>query len=598
MAMDKRPPEPLLQGRRAFEHIPFYEMLTDLEWFPTVNKWGLCCRIKVEPRGLVPESTTWYILVEECYPWGTIELYPAKDGGLQCTFPHQSYNGPGDQKLPWREGKICAQTSLRSFGRRMYDIEPLTASERLTWHITRARDWITAASHDQLIEPGDPFEFPDFPGASPSFEIAFREDETSFTFWEGNPCNSGFVDFAYPANNSAVFAVIAFKDAKGQPIRSIQYGDTLSLKASRIGLWLRVPRVPHIPPWQAPTTYGELIWVLSLMEIDLNHMLSGFARNIRDGTSHPLLIGFPIPSKVGSSNERYHWQGLLLPVLSHGKPKGFSSTEKGYVLRDKAQVLTQATRLLWVASRNWDPSEITARGRLSEGLAFKKILIIGVGALGSMISELLVREGCRRLVLVDYDRLQIGNVSRHILQLNDVRKMKASSVAARLRNVNPYVIITAIESRFPPTDSTDHASIADCDVIVDCTADDTVLNQLSVFDWQSEKLFFSISVGMQAKRLFLFSAHSPSFPHSTFIDLVRPLIKTEIQEYAGTTLPREGMGCWHPIFPARADDLWLFASIAVKIVEETVLAPIKSPSLRVYEQIYDKGMFQGVRRVS
>lgn len=596
--MANRPSDPLLQGRRALEHLPFCEMLTDWAWFPAVNKWGLLCRIKVEPHGSVPESTTCYVLVEGCYPWGSIKFYPAKDGGLQCTFLHQLHNGPGDPRLPWREGEICAQTSLRSFGRRMYDAEPLTASERLAWRVSRVRDWIAAASQDQLAEPGDPFELPNFPGASASFEIAFCEDATSFAFWEGTSHNTGIVDFAHPANNSAVFAVIAFKDAKGNPIRSTQYGDAVSAKASRTGLWLRVPRVPCISPWQAPATYRELTQVLSALGTDLDHVFSKLAKSIRDGTSHPLLIGFPIPSKVGSPNERYHWQGLLLPVLSHGNPRGFRPIEKDYALLDKDQVLTHATRLRWVASRNWEPCEITARGRLSEVLISKKIVIIGVGAFGSMISELLAREGCRSLVLVDGERLQIGNMSRHTLQLSDVCKKKAWSVASRLRNVNPHVSITAIDSSFPPPDGAHHATITDSDVVVDCTADDTVLHQMSVFDWQTDKQFFSVSVGMHARRLFLFSARGRAFPHSTFIDQMRPLIETEMREYAGTTLPREGIGCWHPVFPARSDDLWAMASVAVKQLEESAFAAAETPVLHVYEQIYDGTRFQGIRRVS
>lgn len=32
-------------------------------------------------------------------------------------------------------------------------------------------------------------------------------------------------------------------------------------------------------------------------------------------------------------------------------------------------------------------------------------------------------------------------------------------------------------------------------------------------------------------------------------------------------MPWEGIGCWHPVFPARADDIALNAALAVKFIE-------------------------------
>jgi hypothetical protein len=573
-------------------------MLTDWEWFAATGKWGLLCHITVDPQGLVPETTAWYVLADDDYPWGSIEFLPAKKDGLQHTHPHQSHNAVGDEKLPWRDGKICAQTSLRSFGRRLYDVEPMTAVERLSWRVSRAHEWLVAAGQDRLTESGEPFELPDFPGCSAAFEIAFREDETSFGLWNACGHTIGTVDFASPASNDAVLAVVAFKDSKARLVRSIVYGDVVPFhKTTRTGIWIKVPRVPCIPPWQAPASFGELRVLLVSLGVDLDKVLGVFAREIRDGASRSILFGFPIPLRVGAPNTLYHWQGLMLPALSHGNPNGFSPTEKGYVARDKARVLTDATRLTWLTSRNWEPQEITARGRLPDALTSRKIVIVGVGALGAMIAELLVREGCTSLVLVDAERLQVGNLSRHILQLNDVCKTKASAVANRLRSVNPYVRISSIEVGFPPSDDTHRTLVRDCNLVIDCTADDTVLERMSTFEWHADRLFVSASVGMYARRLFFFSACGRAFPHLDFIDRIRPWIERETKEYVGCELPREGAGCWHPLFPARSDDLWLMASVAVKQIEELSVEDRCDPELHVFEQIYDGPRFQGIHRI-
>jgi hypothetical protein len=61
-------------------------------------------------------------------------------------------------------------------------------------------------------------------------------------------------------------------------------------------------------------------------------------------------------------------------------------------------------------------------------------------------------------------------------------------------------------------------------------------------------------------------------------------------------LPREGAGCWHPLFPARIDDLWLMAAAAVKVLESTVTEPPTEPLLAIFERFEEDGVFAGIRR--
>jgi hypothetical protein len=69
------------------------------------------------------------------------------------------------------------------------------------------------------------------------------------------------------------------------------------------------------------------------------------------------------------------------------------------------------------------------------------------------------------------------------------------------------------------------------------------------------------------------------------------------KEYGSQQLPREGVGCWHPVFPARADDVWLLASAAVKCLESAVLLPQSEPQLMVFEQqITERGELIGIKR--
>lgn len=594
--MDERPTESLLLGRRALEHLPFCRMLADLEWFSTVGKWGLLCSMTVEPRGLLPETTDWHIVVDADYPWGEIDCYPAKVNGIQSTFHHQSHNGGGDPSLPWRSGKVCVQTSLRTFGRRQYDIEPMSEGDRLGWHVSRLREWILAAGGNSLVAHGDPFELPDFPNRTASLDVGFLEDRQSFGLWQQSDETVGTADCAQLQNNPSVSLVCAFKDQRGSDLRRLAYGD-VSMGKPAAGLWVKIPRVPCIDAWQAPATMGELRAVLQSMEIDLDGIVSRFGRSLRDGKPHFVMFGFPIPLTVGGENTLYHWQAIMLPVLSHGKINGFRPIESAYSARDRLQITKDSAAAQWVSSHNWSPPEISTRGRMSTALCSSRILVMGVGALGSMLAELLGRAGCSDLVVIDGERLQVGNLSRHTLQLSDVCTSKAAGVASRLRNINPHARVHPIECAFPVLDDAGKETVRNCNVVIDCTADDTVLERMKHFDWHGERLFVSASVGMHAKRLFLFFARGNHFPHDDFRRAVDPLINAEVDEYGGEHLPREGVGCWHPVFPARADDLWAMASIASKQIEEIMADEHSHSGLRVFQQVSEGDQFQGLRRV-
>lgn len=595
--MAKEPPETILSGRRALEELPFCQMVEDWRWYPSGSSWALHYRIRIPPSDLIPELTDWYLIVDGCYPWGNINVFPAKENGITNTFHHQSHNSLGDPKVPWRTGKICVQTSLRSLGRRMYDAEPYSTEDRLSWHMTRARDWLVAASCDKLVDPADPFELPDFPTV-PGMQLAFVEDEISFTEWGNVECLYGIADLSFPARNEKVLVVTEFKDSKGRTLREVHYGDTVPQKASKVGIWVRLSKVPCDAPWQAPATYGELEPHLKEAGFDLDKITGSLARYLRDGKAHPLVLGFPIPSLFGSPNERYHWQGIMLPVLSHGKHAGFRSSEIGNCARDRSYILTDAKRIDWMTSSNYHHDALTVRARLQEEVCSKRVLIIGAGALGSMVSELLVREGCRSLVIVDDERIDIGNLNRHTLTLSEVGTSKASSLAERLRTLNPQVRVRGVDAHFPVVSGEDRELVANCDLILDCTGDDTTLYEMSVFEWKSQKLFFSISVGLYARRLFFFACHGDKFPHSIFSERIKPWIQAEVSENENTVLPREGIGCWHPLFPAPTGLLWIMAGIAVEEIERLSAGSAPEPQLVVFEQVSDDDRFEGLRRVS
>ncbi|MBU1656501.1 MAG: HesA/MoeB/ThiF family protein [Gammaproteobacteria bacterium] len=88
----------------------------------------------------------------------------------------------------------------------------------------------------------------------------------------------------------------------------------------------------------------------------------------------------------------------------------------------------------------------SGQARLGEGRA----VVVGVGALGSAISQQLVRAGLGMVVLVDSDRIELGNLHRQVLYTEaDVadRRSKVEAAAAHLRECNSLVDIETVDGR-------------------------------------------------------------------------------------------------------------------------------------------------------
>jgi hypothetical protein len=601
MATVKEPSENLLAARRALEDIGGVTILNDWTWSEVAAKWMLHSRLTIDmlPDSLVAGSSDWYVLVDESYPWGKIKFYPAKVGGIVQTFHHQSFNSIGNDQIPWRAGDICVDTSVHVLGRHGYDSEPYDINKRLRWRFRRALDWLTAASKGELTLPGEPFELPQLPSSS-ALKMVFQEGTVSYKNWQQIPDRAGLVELARLGSDSSIFVVEQFKSASGKPLWQPQWGKIVEGSASEelLGVWVRVNAVPILSAWQTPSSWGELRKAIHSQGIDVDDILKKVVRLIRDRKGHFALIGFPVPSRIGETPSLMHWQTLMLPVLSAGKlvARGFRPNENGYWHRDRYEVLRSAEALEWIGSENWHPDQISSRGRLSMEVVSKKILLIGAGAVGSAVAELLVRAGVQDLIILDDDRLQVGNLTRHTLGLDQINKLKAEGVAARLNQATPNASVRAICSKFPPQSDV-MPDMQSCDVVIDCTAQDEVLHDMGLYSWKSVKLFISISLGIQAQRLFFFAAHGDGFSHESFRKQIQPWLDLEAAEHQGEEFPWEGIGCWHPVFPARIDDVWLMAAAAIKYIETAIVSPPQQPELTVLEQRYEQGGFVGISRV-
>lgn len=100
--------------------------------------------------------------------------------------------------------------------------------------------------------------------------------------------------------------------------------------------------------------------------------------------------------------------------------------------------------------RNFSPSALFQRTTLLVGpagmdrLATCRVLIIGLGGVGSWCAEALARTGFRHLTLVDSDVICVTNVNRQAqATAANVGAVKAEELRRRLLDINPQAEITA-----------------------------------------------------------------------------------------------------------------------------------------------------------
>lgn len=96
----------------------------------------------------------------------------------------------------------------------------------------------------------------------------------------------------------------------------------------------------------------------------------------------------------------------------------------------------------------------------------KRICVLGIGGIGSIIAEMLVRAGFKNLILLDYDKVEKSNLIRQTLYFNkDIGKNKTTQAINNLKNINPNIKIDVCEKFVEKEEDLDYV-IKNCDFVV------------------------------------------------------------------------------------------------------------------------------------
>lgn len=98
-----------------------------------------------------------------------------------------------------------------------------------------------------------------------------------------------------------------------------------------------------------------------------------------------------------------------------------------------------------------------------------KVLLAGLGGVGSIISSCLVRSGFNDITLIDKDVVEESNLNRQIMyDLNDINKKKILVCSYKLKQISPLINIDYYDTNIKEISNLPNAKY---DIIIDCIDD-------------------------------------------------------------------------------------------------------------------------------
>ncbi|MFD1261674.1 ThiF family adenylyltransferase [Entomomonas asaccharolytica] len=157
----------------------------------------------------------------------------------------------------------------------------------------------------------------------------------------------------------------------------------------------------------------------------------------------------------------------------------------------------------WIYGRYKNNKVITNQG--------KKIVCFGAGSLGSQIIPLLVREGVNEITIVDHDKFDTPNLSRHLLGMNSLYKYKVSELKVYINRYLPTCNI--IDERITAQRwlQKNKSLLNKFDLLIDLTGSENVRN---ILDEVRKEYSIPLIAGWMEP--FVTAAHVVYFPNDKY----------------------------------------------------------------------------------
>ena len=137
------------------------------------------------------------------------------------------------------------------------------------------------------------------------------------------------------------------------------------------------------------------------------------------------------------------------------------------IFGEKTYLCTQISNKMALDQAIFRRGELLLGNEVMDRIAQKRVIIFGVGGVGSWCAESLVRSGIRQLTIVDSDRVCITNINRQLMATTQtVGQVKVEVLRDRLLSINPSAQITALQKIFTQ-ETADEFELGSYDYVID-----------------------------------------------------------------------------------------------------------------------------------
>jgi len=110
----------------------------------------------------------------------------------------------------------------------------------------------------------------------------------------------------------------------------------------------------------------------------------------------------------------------------------------------------------------WTDALIVRHGPdLHKRFSSATVAVCGLGGLGSNIAIALARAGIGKLLLIDFDRVDITNLHRQQYKADQIGRYKTTALAENLAEITPYTIIHTVTAKVTEENFTEILKDAD-----------------------------------------------------------------------------------------------------------------------------------------
>ena len=184
-------------------------------------------------------------------------------------------------------------------------------------------------------------------------------------------------------------------------------------------------------PKVSPTGFPSLC-LFSLGKESIETVINSFLNSNMGNKKPNYIIGIQFTVDCGVVSKR----GIVFDGVE------FTEAEVKYV-PTKSELYTRSKGLLEV-----------------DALEKKRVLIVGLGSGGSNIAVELAKAGIGNFSLVDFDRIELHNIARHICGVNELGRLKTNAVKDAILLKNPYAKIKTYNF-----DMNDHLDIIEREIL-------------------------------------------------------------------------------------------------------------------------------------